>query len=202
MVTSDSIKIAEIPSRIWNFNHYFQLPVDRSGITVKEYLSQRNIVWRFGDDPSADFRVYKEENLRNGLLSFRRLKNEFQKRIEKKPYINLNGEAQENSKISYLLADPDRTFSVAPGDKFKRLYFPSLWSDPQIEHWEERSDRICWIGRPLPDRIRLAKKSINWVSGWIFTVVNRGRWRTGKDLLRMNLIYPKNTDIGLYSKTA
>jgi hypothetical protein len=158
MVTSDSIKIAEIPSRIWNFNHYFQLPVDRSGITVKEYLSQRNIVWRFGDDPSADFRVYKEENLRNGLLSFRRLKNEFQKRIEKKPYINLNGEAQENSKISYLLADPDRTFSVAPGDKFKRLYFPSLWSDPQIEHWEERSDRICWIGRPLPDRIRLAKK--------------------------------------------
>ncbi len=86
------------------------------------------------------------------------MKNEYQKRIEKKPYINLNGEAQENSRISYLLADPERTFSVAPGKRFKRLFFPSLWSDPRIETWDDRLDRICWIGRPLPERIRLAKK--------------------------------------------
>ena len=152
------IIISEIPSRIWNFNHYFDLPVDRSSLTVADYLKHRKIIWKFGDDPLADVRVYKEENLANGLISFRRLKNEYQKRIEKKPYINLNGEAQENSKIAYFLADPDRTFSVAPGNKFKRLYFPSLWSDPHIETWEERLDRICWIGRPLPERIRLAKK--------------------------------------------
>jgi hypothetical protein len=152
------ITISEIPSKIWNFTSYFNLPVDRSDLTVAEYLKQRNIIWKFGDDPLADVRVYKEENLANGLISFRRLKNEYQKRIEKKPYINLNGEAQENSKIAYFLADPDRTFSVAPGNKFKRLYFPSLWSDPHIETWEERLDRICWIGRPLPERIRLAKK--------------------------------------------
>jgi len=103
-------------------------------------------------------RVYKEENFRNGLVSIRRLKNEYQKRIEKKPYINLNGEAQENSKIAYSLADPERTFSIAPGKKFKRLYFPSLWSDPQCGEWEERLDRVCWIGRPLPERVRLANK--------------------------------------------
>lgn len=153
-----SLIISEIPSGIWNFPPYFNLPVDRSGLTVADYLKQRNVIWTFRDDPSADVRVYKEENIRNGLVSFRRLKNEYQKRIEEKPYINLNGEAQENSRISYLLADPERTFSVAPGNKFKRLYYPSLWSDPHTESWGERLDRICWIGRPLPDRIRLAKK--------------------------------------------
>ncbi len=153
-----SLIISEIPSRIWNFNPYFDMPVDRSYLTVADYLKQRNIVWKFGDDPCSDGRVYKEENLRNGLLSIRRLKNEYQKRIEKKSYINLNGEAQENSRIAYLLADPGRTFSVAPGKRFKRLFFPSIWSDPRIDIWHQRSDRICWIGRPLPERICLAKK--------------------------------------------
>jgi len=155
-----SLIISEIPSGIWNFTPYFSLPVDRSGLTVADYLKQRNIIWKFGDDPSADVRVYKEENIRNGLVSFRRLKNEYQKRIEEKPYINLNGEAQENSRISYLLADPERTFSVAPGNRFKRLFFPGEWSDPRIETWNQRMDKICWIGRPLPERIRLAKNIV------------------------------------------
>lgn len=158
MVHNDIKKIAEIPSRIWNFSQYFQLPVDRSDLTVADYLHQNNVIWTFWDDPNTDFRVYKEENIRNGLISGRRLKNEFQKRFEKIPYMNLNGEAQENSVIAYFLADPERTFSVAPGEKFKRLYFPSLWSDPHLDGWSERLDRICWIGRPLPERIRLAKK--------------------------------------------
>jgi hypothetical protein len=150
--------ISEIPSRIWNFTPYFTLPIDRSGITVADYLTRNNVVWKFGDYPEADFRVYKEENIRNGLVSLRRLKNEYQKRFENIPYMNLNGEAQENSRLAYLLADPEKTYSVAPGSKFKRLYFPSLWSDPELDKWEERLDRICWIGRPLPERIRLAKK--------------------------------------------
>jgi hypothetical protein len=153
-----SLIISEIPSGIWNFTPYFNFPVDRSSLTVTDYLQERNIIWKFGDDPKADFRVFKEENLRNGLLSIRRLKNEFQKRVEKKPYINLNGEAQEYSRLAYFLADPERTFSVAPGKRFKRLFFPSVWSDPQIDTWDQRLDRICWIGRPLPERIRLAKK--------------------------------------------
>ncbi len=33
-----------------------------------------------------------------------------------------------------------------------------MWSDPHIETWDERLDKICWIGRPLSERIRLAKK--------------------------------------------
>ncbi|MFA5295889.1 MAG: hypothetical protein WC382_10285 [Methanoregulaceae archaeon] len=153
-----TIKIAEIPSRIWNFSDYFQLPVDRSNLTVAEFLQQRNVIWSFWDDPNVDFRVYKEENIRNGLFSLRRFKNEYQKRFEKIPYLNLNGEAQENSRLAYFLADPERTYSVAPGSKYKRLYFPSLWSDPELDTWEERLDRICWIGRPLPERIKLAKE--------------------------------------------
>lgn len=158
MVNSDIIRITEIPSRIWNFSQYFQFPVDRSDLTVADYLRQKNVVWTFGDDTNAGFRIYKEENIKNGLLSLRRFRNEYEKRFEKIPYMNLNGEAQENSKIAYFLADPERTFSVAPGRKFKRLYFPSLWSDSHLERWGERLDRICWIGRPLPERIRLAKK--------------------------------------------
>ena len=157
----NSLIIAEITSRIWNFTPYFTLPVDRSDLTVADYLKQRDVIWKFGDDLGADVRVYKEENLRNGLLSIRRLKNEYQKRIEKKPYINLNGEAQENSRIAYFLADPERTFSVAPGKRFKRLFFPSVWSDPHIETWDQRLDRTCWIGRPLPERIRIAKKIVS-----------------------------------------
>jgi hypothetical protein len=152
------IKISEIPSGIWNFSNYFNLPIDRSNTTVAEFLKRQNVIWTFGDDPNADFRVYKEENIRNGLLSLRRFRNEYEKRFETIPYLNLNGEAQENSRIAYMLADPARTFSVAPGNKFKRLYFPSVWSDPLIRGWPERLDRICWIGRPLPERIRLAKK--------------------------------------------
>jgi hypothetical protein len=157
-IAMKSFIISEIPSRIWNFTSYFDLHVDRSFLTVADYLKQRNIIWKFGDNPNVDFRVYKEENIRNGLISLRRLKNEYQKRTGKKPYLNLNGEAQENSRIAYFLADPGRTFSVAPGKKFKRLFFPSVWSDPHIETWDQRLDRICWIGRPLPERIRLAKK--------------------------------------------
>lgn len=158
MEKSGTTIIAEIPSGIWNFTTYFSLPIDRSGMTVEEYLARNNVVWKFGDTPDADFRVYKEENICNGLISLRRLKNEYQKRFEKIPYLNLNGEAQENSRLAYFLGDPERTYSVAPGRKFKRLYFPSLWSDPKLDTWEERLDRICWIGRPLPERIRLAKK--------------------------------------------
>lgn len=151
-------RISEIPSGIWNFSGYFNLPIDRSNTTVAEFLQQQNVIWTFGDDPHADFRVYKEENIRNGLLSLRRLQNEYEKRFENIPYLNLNGEAQENSRIAYMLADPARTVSVAPGTRFNRLYFPDLWSDPHIESWEKRMDRICWIGRPLPERIRLAQK--------------------------------------------
>lgn len=152
------VKIAEIPSGIWNFSRYLNLPIDRSNTTVSEFLKLQNVNWVFGDDPHADFRVYKEENLRNGLISLRRLRNEYEKRFENIPYLNLNGEAQENSRIAYMLADPKVTFSVAPGMRFKRLYFPDIWSDPHIESWEKRIDRICWIGRPLPERIRLAQK--------------------------------------------
>jgi hypothetical protein len=168
------IKISEIPSGIWNFTDYFPLPIDRSEITVADFLRQRNVKWIFGDDPRADFRVYKEENIRNGLLSFRRIRNEYEKRFERVPYVNLNGEAQENSWIAYLLADPERTLSVAPGTRFKRLHFPSVWSDPLIVHWEERMDRICWIGRPLPERIRLAKKILEMGIG--LDIYSREPW--------------------------
>jgi hypothetical protein len=153
-----NVTISEIPSGIWNFSRYFNLPIDRSNTTVSDFLKQQNVTWIFGDYPHADFRVYKEENIRNGLLSIRRLRSEYEKRFDNIPYLNLNGEAQENSRIAYMLADPNVTFSVAPGTRFKRLYFPDVWSDPHIETWEERINRICWIGRPLPDRIRLAKK--------------------------------------------
>jgi hypothetical protein len=170
----NTIAISEIPSRIWNFSHYFQLPIDRSSQTVAEYLKQNNVNWIFGDDPHADFRVYKEENLANGFLTFRRIKNEYQKRFEKIPYMNLNGEAQERSRIAYLLADSRRTFSVSPGYKYHRLYFPSEWTDPRLEAWEERLDKICWIGRPLPERIRLAKKISN--SGIGLDIYSKDPW--------------------------
>lgn len=154
----DKIVISEIPSGIWNFHYYFRGSVDRTDKTLDEYLAERNVSWIFGDVKDANLRVYKAENIRNGLVSFRRLKNEYQKSFQDIPYINLNGEAQEYSRFSYLIADPSKTYAVAPGNRFHRLYFPCFWSDPKLELWEDRLDRICWIGRPLPERLRLARE--------------------------------------------
>jgi len=40
MEKSGTTIIAEIPSGIWNFTTYFSLPIDRSGMTVEEYLAE------------------------------------------------------------------------------------------------------------------------------------------------------------------
>jgi hypothetical protein len=149
--------INEVPSGIWNFRDYMHQPINRSQTTVDEYLKEQGISWIFGNYNNPDFRVYKDENIRNGLLSIRRIQNEYQKRFGDTPYININGEAQEYSRFSYLIADPERTYSAAPGNTFKRLFFPVVWRDPELDKWESRIDRICWIGRPLPERIRLAR---------------------------------------------
>lgn len=149
--------ILEIPSKIWNFLSYLKEPIDRSPTLVSEYLVDEGIVWDYGDHQYADFYVYKEENIRNGLLSIRRVLNEYQKRIKKYPYMNINGEAQEHSRCSYALADPERTYAVAPGDTFKRIYFPTRWRDPHPESWDKRINKVCWIGRPLPERIKAAE---------------------------------------------
>jgi hypothetical protein len=149
--------ISEMPSGIWTFN-YSDMPINRTGITVKEYLENRDIQWVYGNHSKADFRVYKDENKGNGLFSIRRLNYEYHKRHQNVPYLNLNGEAQEHSWASYRIADTEKTYSVAPGEQFKRIYFPTDWKDPELDTWEDRSDRICWIGRPLPERLELAKQ--------------------------------------------
>lgn len=153
------ITIAEIPSGIWNFTSYLSQPISSPlSETVSEYLEERDIRWVFGDVPDADFRVYKDENLGNGLLSVQRLKNEYRKHFGNGPYMNINGEAQEHSRLSYALADPDKTYSVAPGTRFKRIYFPVKWRQPHIDTWKDRLDRVCIIGRPLPERIELVSQ--------------------------------------------
>jgi len=168
----DSYKISELPSITWpSLQNYFQKKINRTDINISEYLQQNNIIWIEGYDPSADFFIFKSDMDRS--LSFRNIKYEILKEL-KKPYINLLGEPREYSRIAYFLADKAYTYAVAPGKKFKRFYFPCDWSDPKLDDWEKRINKFCWIGRPLPDRIQIAKKMSDL--GLDVDIYSRERW--------------------------
>jgi len=91
----------------------------------------------------------------------RKFKEEFKRRLCRKPAIRLIGEPREFASAAYLFAIRNATLAVAPGNDLKRLYFASEWLDPHIEDWHKRLDSVCWIARPTPERIEVAKKLIS-----------------------------------------
>jgi hypothetical protein len=149
-----TLRIAEMPSPIWSLQGTLNLKADRSGMTVADYLECRDVVWQLHDCESADVRVYKPATLGQGKLGYLKACLSFLR--QKRPSIVLLGEPRELIPHDYSLASPQNTLAVAPGDAFLRLYFASEWSDPQLEDWPKRKDRVCWIGRPLSARIALA----------------------------------------------
>lgn len=150
------LRIAEVPSPMWSLRGTLPLGADRSGKTVLDYLKERGIVWEFNNAESADVRIYKPSTLGQGKLRYLRARLEFLR--QKRPAIFLLGEPREIAPHHYALASPRSTLAAAPGRDFRRLYFASEWTDPQLENWPERRDRVCWIGRPLPSRVAIASE--------------------------------------------
>ncbi len=166
-----SLVISEMPSTIWELGPTFPLRVDRSTLTVAEYLESRGIVWRFGDG-RADVVLYKGDV---GPITVRKTAQEARKRLfSRRPMITLLGEPRELAPAEYFFARPETTLAVAPGENLKRLYFANLWLDPQLDDWAKRLDRICWIGRPTLERIEIAR-SLN-EKGLPLDIYSRAPW--------------------------
>lgn len=165
------LRISEISSGLWSLKPTFGMKIDRSGLSVSEYLASKNIQWYFGEYCNADIRLYKGGV---GSISCKSVATELVKRMSLKPAITLIGEPRELASSAYLFSSTKSTLAVAPGDTFRRLYYASEWTDPELENWGKRNNRLCWIARPTSERISLATKMIN--AGVPVDIYSREKW--------------------------
>lgn len=149
-------RIAEVPSRLWELGPSLSRRAGRTSQTVRDYLLERGVEWSHRARGPADVYVYKP-----GLGSLRlrgRVKGWYRRLIGfRRPHVVLLGEPREHSPLEYAFAQPRTTLACAPGDTLPRLYYAAEWVDPQLDGWQSREDRFCWIGRPTPDRVDLAR---------------------------------------------
>lgn len=149
----------------------FKRRIDRSGMTVGEYLHEPGAVWTRSSAGKADILLFKEMT---GGWTPRKWFYHFRRRCARFPYLSLIGEAREFAGCAYRYADGRRTLAVAPAKEFSRLFFALEWLDPQLEDWPKRMDRICWIGRPLPKRVEWARQIIE--AGLPLDIYSREPW--------------------------
>jgi hypothetical protein len=167
-----ALKIAERPSLEWDLRPTLPLRIDRSGVTVADYLHDLGISWTVGEPLDADIELVKEAV---GPLTRQFLTERLGRRwLSRRPSISLIGEPREIAPAAYALAGKANTLAVAPGKSFRRLFFASEWLDPQLENWSRRLDRICWIARPTPGRIELAEMLIR--AGVPLDIYSRTAW--------------------------
>ncbi|HBG06025.1 MAG: hypothetical protein A2075_15680 [Geobacteraceae bacterium GWC2_58_44] len=153
---STRFTLCELPSGLWELRPTFNLKVGRTGVTVAHYLEENNVSWVFGDSRKADISLYKNDA---GVLTGKRVLFEMKRRLlDRRKYLSLISEPREIAPAAYLLEDPRHALAVAPGNKFRRMYFASEWRDPRLDGWRNRLDRICWIARPLPERVAWARE--------------------------------------------
>jgi len=166
------IRIFDIPGQCWPQLIDHGPFVDRTETSISEYLESLGLF--FVSNPrDADIFIRKAELSFLGDDSFSR---EFAIREKKisKPSLFYIGEPRELAAAAYHYADPRATLAVAPGHEFKRFRFGRPWSDPELESWSMRSDRIVWIGRPIGHRLAIAKKLIEW--GLPLDIYSREPW--------------------------
>lgn len=172
MESLEKINIYEIPGVCWPTAFYPELCIDRSPTTVRSYLQDLGLHWvREADDSSVWLR---KAELSQEHISSAQAEINFRTMVQDKPNLLLIGEPQSLAPQSYKMAEPDTTLAVAPADKFDRMYFCAEWKDPQLESWHKRQNRICWIGRPIADRIRLAQILID--RGYPLDIYSRQAW--------------------------
>ncbi len=158
------INVVEFPNHNWNIYPDLDSTVIE-GRTAREYLRTQDIEWHVANKNNvrtADLLLFtgmidRPPYPRMVLKAFIA---EIMKRAQGRPFLTLIGEPRELCRISYLFSDKESTLCVAPDDKLDRILLPIEWRDPCLEGWGKRQDRICWIGRPLPDRVRAAKELV------------------------------------------
>jgi hypothetical protein len=145
-------EISEVNNDSWIFNYEKKLKVDRTSETIADLLEKNNIKWSV-NNYSADMLLFKENLSKITPVHIAKKFLEITKKFNKK-YFNVVGEPVELTPLSWAFNNKDVTLSVAPGDKFQRFYFASEWQDPQIESWKNKLDKVVYIGRPTPERIK------------------------------------------------
>lgn len=166
------LSIAEIPSPIWDLRPTLSLRIDRSSVTVAEYLKESGVDWSFGASDLSDIQLRKEDTA--ALSPTTVLAGTRRRLLFRKPYLSLIGEPREFATAAYFFARCENTLAVAPGNQLKRLFFASEWIDPELEAWRRRLNRICWIGRPSRERIEIARQLRG--EGIPFDIYSKERW--------------------------
>ena len=151
-MSADPLEISEVNDDTWTFCYQCGLKVDRTAETIADLLESQNVTWSI-NNYRADVLLFKERiaqytpgHIINKLIE-----------ISKKSgrsYLNLIGEPVEYTPLGWTFNAKQMTLSVAPGNKFKRFYFSSVWADPEIESWQDRLGDVVYIGRPTPERIK------------------------------------------------
>lgn len=166
------VKLCELNGVCWPNAYYPDLTIDRSGLSVREYLTSLGIEWT-RDPKGCDVLVRKAELTEYTLQSID-AEQRFQAGLNGQSWIYLIGEPRELAPLAYMFAPPAASLAVAPGHEFKRMQFCAEWKDPELEGWKSRADRICWIGRPIHDRIKAANEMI--ARGLPLDIFSREPW--------------------------
>lgn len=170
---AETITVLEKHARGWNLD-LLDVPIDRTGKKVREYLSERGIQWKEGGG-KGDVTVFKAETHADEAFrnAFRCLGIVLGRALATHPIL-LIGEPRHKSMAYYLSANPRSTLAAAPGKNLKRLVLAQVWMNPQMENWGSRLDKAVWFGAPYPERVALAKRVISW--GLDLDVYSRDRW--------------------------
>ena len=147
--------LSEVFSNNWNIGVTLDHKIDRSGKTVRSYLNDLNVIWQ-SQASEESIKIYKASAGGYGAKSMLRSILDYKHRYGEK-YIYMLGEPREYC-ADYLLASKSNTLAVAPGRKFRRLYFATEWYDPKLDNWNKRFDKFCWIGKPTEERIKIARE--------------------------------------------
>jgi hypothetical protein len=151
------LTLYEAPSRLWTLAPTFTSAIDRSGVTVADFLRDRNVTWQRDAPRTAQVRICKPGHGRLDLSGYVRGALRRWLGADRNSVVLL-GEPREASPLEYHFARRENTLACAPGRTLERLYFGAEWLDPRLDGWPQREDRICWIGRPTPERIEMARE--------------------------------------------
>jgi hypothetical protein len=156
MAPMSPLTLYEAPSRLWTLEPTFTSAIDRSGVTVADFLREQNVRWQRVDPGAAQVRICKPGHGQLDLPGYVRgaIRTWFG---ADRSSVVLLGEPREASPLEYRFARPENTLACAPGDDLQRLYFAGVWLDPRLDGWHRREDRVCWIGRPTPARVEMAR---------------------------------------------
>ena len=106
-----ALRIYEAPSKLWTLAPTFPSAIDRSGVTVADFLREQNVTWQREDPRGADVHIYKPGHGRldpfSYVCGYLRAMSGSRRRD-----LVLLGEPREASPLEYRFADPANTLAA------------------------------------------------------------------------------------------